>query len=95
MNDQNILKCIVSDEERLTYYFKNNFNEDIHKEEKYEKYLQQIRELISVIFENYDREKDNKEKDDKGKDNNNRFETLFEKLNGCLRYIKFMHEMGE
>lgn len=47
LDDKVIISNICNDEEKLKNYFYNNFNEDIHKENKaIKKYLESVQELI-------------------------------------------------
>lgn len=71
-----LLLSVVNDRQRLDEFFKNSFNESIHRSETGIKYLSKIKDLITTIFTDY-----------QGKN-----EVCIENIYSTLRLIDFMHK---
>lgn len=81
LKDKAIFSKIGRDNQMVKNYFKNNFNEDIHKTPGISSYIELITDLINKIYEDYKNCEDNEKKD-----------PCMEELNSYLRFIKFMSE---
>jgi hypothetical protein len=71
-----LLLSVANDHRRLDEFFKNSFNEPIHRSEMGEQYIGKVKSLITAIFTDY-----------KGDD-----EACINNLYSTLRLIDFMHK---
>jgi CRISPR-associated protein Cmr2 len=54
--DKKIIEKIGTDKERLSNYFKNNFDESIHDKEEIKDYIEKVKKLIFIVFDEFDKE---------------------------------------
>ena len=81
--NEEIIKSIGNNEEKVKNYIDNNFNETIHKTEPYKSFLENFRELILAAFEEYEIKKINDEQLEDNKAINVTYSTL--------RMVKFLN----
>jgi CRISPR-associated protein Cmr2 len=94
LNDKVILDKINGDEALLNNYFKNNYNEAIHKTQEIEAFLELIKGFIGSV---YSESKDINNKKIVEGENKPEIDInlCMEKIHSCLKLIKFMNEDSE
>lgn len=94
LKDKVILDKINGDEGMVNNYFKNNYNEAIHKTQEIEEFLELIKGFIGSVYSETKDNNNNKTFKDENKPEID-INVCMEKIHSCLKLIKFMNEDSE